>query len=36
MWVTQLGGFAAVTNLFVNYVGWFMPGATSGCRAPPS
>jgi len=30
MWVTQLGGFAAVINLFVNYVGWFMPGATSG------
>lgn len=30
MWVTQLGGFAAVINLFVNYVGWFVPGATSG------
>ncbi len=30
MWVTQLGGFAAVINLFVNYVGWFLPGATSG------
>ncbi len=30
MWVTQLGGFAAVTNLFVNYVGWFVPAATSG------
>ena len=30
MWVTQLGGFATVTNLFVNYVGWFVPSATSG------
>jgi amino acid transporter len=30
MWVTQLGGFAAVINLFVNYVGWFLPGATAG------
>ena len=30
MWVTQLGGFAAVINLFVNYVGWFVPGAASG------
>ena len=30
MWVTQLGGFAAVTNLFVNYVGWFVPAATAG------
>ena len=30
MWVTQLGGFASVTNLFVNYVGWFFPSATSG------
>jgi amino acid transporter len=30
MWVTQLGGFAAVVNLFVNYIGWFVPGATSG------
>jgi len=30
MWVTQLGGFATVINLFVNYVGWFVPGATSG------
>ena len=25
MWVTQLGGFAAVLNLFVNYIGWFVP-----------
>lgn len=30
MWVTQLGGFAAVTNLFVNYIGWFVPEVTSG------
>ena len=30
MWVTQLGGFATVINLFVNYVGWFVPGATTG------
>ena len=30
MWVTQLGGFAAVTNLFVNYVGWFVPAVTAG------
>jgi len=30
MWVTQLGGFAAVTNLFVNYVGWFVPAVTTG------
>lgn len=30
MWVTQLGGFAAVINLFVNYVGWFVPSATGG------
>lgn len=30
MWVTQLGGFAAVVNLFVNYVGWFVPSATGG------
>jgi amino acid transporter len=30
MWVTQLGGFAAVTNLFVNYVGWFVPMVTAG------
>lgn len=30
MWVTQLGGFASVTNLFVNYLGWFWPGATTG------
>ena len=30
MWVTQLGGFAAVINLFVNYIGWFAPGAAAG------
>ena len=30
MWVTQLGGFAAVANLFVNYVGWFAPVVTAG------
>jgi basic amino acid/polyamine antiporter, APA family len=30
MWVTQLGGFAAVTNLFVNYVGWFAPEVMAG------
>lgn len=30
MWVTQLGGFATVINLFVNYVGWFAPSAASG------
>ena len=30
MWVTQLGGFASVTNLFVNYLGWFLPGVTAG------
>jgi len=30
MWVTQLGGFAAVTNLFVDYLGWFAPALTAG------
>lgn len=30
MWVTQLGGFAAVTNLFVDYVGWFAPALSGG------
>jgi basic amino acid/polyamine antiporter, APA family len=30
MWVTQLGGFATVINLFVNYIGWFAPSAVSG------
>lgn len=30
MWVTQLGGFAAVANLLVNYLGWFVPAATAG------
>ncbi len=30
MWVTQLGGFAAVTNLFVDYVGWFAPALAGG------
>ncbi len=30
MWVTQLGGFAAVANLLVNYLGWFVPSATAG------
>ncbi len=30
MWVTQLGGFAAVTNLFVDYLGWFNPALSSG------
>lgn len=30
MWVTQLGGFAAVLNLLVNYAGWFIPVVTSG------
>lgn len=30
MWVTQLGGFAAVTNLFVDYLGWFAPALSSG------
>ena len=30
MWVTQLGGFAAVANLFVNYLGWFVPAVTTG------
>lgn len=30
MWVTQLGGFAAVTNLFVDYLGWFAPILSSG------
>ena len=30
MWITQLGGFAAVTNLFVNYIGWFVPVVTAG------
>lgn len=30
LWVTQLGGFAAVINLFVNYLGWFIPEATTG------
>ena len=30
LWVTQLGGFAAVINLFVNYLGWFIPQATDG------
>ena len=32
MWVTQLGGFASVTNLFVIYVGWFAPEVTTGPR----
>lgn len=30
LWITQLGGFAAVINLFVNYLGWFIPQATGG------
>lgn len=30
LWVTQLGGFAAVANLLVNYLGWFEPAVTSG------
>lgn len=30
MWVTQLGGFAAVTNLFVDYLGWFAPALATG------
>ena len=30
MWVTQLGGFAAVINLLVNYAGWFVPAITAG------
>lgn len=30
MWVTQLGGFAAVTNLFVDYLGWFSPAWSTG------
>lgn len=30
MWVTQLGGFAAVVNLLVNYAGWFVPAITEG------
>lgn len=30
MWVTQLGGFAAVTNLFVDYLGWFAPTLSTG------
>jgi len=30
MWVTQLGGFAAVTNLFVDYLGWFAPALAAG------
>ena len=30
MWVTQLGGFASVTNLFVNYIGFFYPSVTAG------
>lgn len=30
MWVAQLGGYAAVTNLFVNYGGWLQPGMASG------
>jgi amino acid transporter len=30
LWVTQLGGFATVINLFVNYIGWFAPSATTG------
>ncbi len=30
MWVTQLGGFAAVTNLFVDYLGWFAPALSTG------
>ena len=30
MWLTQLGGFASVTNLFVNYLGWFFPEVTAG------
>ncbi len=30
LWITQLGGFAAVANLLVNYLGWFEPSVTSG------
>ena len=30
MWVTQLGGFASVTNLFVNYLAFFAPGVAAG------
>lgn len=35
MWVTQLGGFAAVTNLFVDYLGWFAPAAATGAGRVP-
>lgn len=30
MWVTQLGGFASVTNLFVDYLAFFAPGVAAG------
>jgi APA family basic amino acid/polyamine antiporter len=30
LWVSRLGGFASVANLFVNYLGWFLPPVTGG------
>ncbi len=30
MWIARLTGFASVTNLFVNYLGYFVPGASGG------
>ena len=30
LWITQLGGFAAVANLLVNYLAWFEPAVTAG------
>ncbi len=30
MWLTRLTGFAALCNLFVGYLGYFLPGVSSG------
>lgn len=30
LWITQVGGFAAVANLLVGYLGWFWPGLQGG------
>ncbi|HEY8167060.1 MAG TPA: amino acid permease [Gemmatimonadaceae bacterium] len=30
LWLTRMAGFAAISHLFVNYVGYFWPAASSG------
>ena len=30
MWIARLTGFASLTNLFVTYLGFFVPGASTG------